>query len=407
MGALLLPCGCAAVTLGAAQGRYNRRMPDRPRATALLGGLAPSRFLARYWQRRPLLIRGAIQGFEGLLTPQDLMHLACRDDTQARVVVRHARKWEVHHGPFKPRFFHDLGPRGWTLLVQDVNHLLPEGRALLERFSFVPYARLDDLMVSYAPPGGGVGPHCDSYDVFLLQGRGHRRWRISAQRDLSLVAGAPLKLLARFHAQHEWQLGPGDMLYLPPGYAHDGMAMDECMTYSIGFRAPSWQELGEQFLTHLQDEIQLPGLYRDPGLRPTAQPARIGRDMLSQAQLHLGRIRWSPTDVLQFLGRYLTEPKPQVFFIRPQPAFAPAAFARQAERNGVVLDLKTQMLYAATSVFINGEQVSAQGLLLRRLQRLADQRALFLTSDEPHGLAQLLHGWYLAGYVAPGSGDTS
>jgi 50S ribosomal protein L16 3-hydroxylase len=179
------------------------------------------------------------------------------------------------------------------------------------------------------------------------------------------------------------------------------------MTYSIGFRAPSWQELGGQFLAHLQDEIQLPGLYRDPGLRPTAQPARIGRDMLSQAQLHLGRIRWSPADVLQFLGRYLTEPKPQVFFIRPQPALTPVAFARRAARSGVVLDLKTQMLYAAASVFINGEQVSAQGLLLRRLQRLADQRALRLTSGEPHGLAQLLHGWYLAGYVAPGSGDAS
>ena len=385
---------------------YNQCMPDRPRVTALLGGLAPSRFLARYWQRRPLLIRGAIEGFEGLLTPRDLMQLACRDDTQARVVVRHARKWEVHHGPFKPRFFRDLGPRGWTLLVQDVNHLLPEGRALLERFRFVPYARLDDLMVSYAPPGGGVGPHCDSYDVFLLQGRGHRRWRISAQRDLSMVAGAPFKLLARFQAQQEWQLGPGDMLYLPPSYAHDGVAMDECMTYSIGFRAPTWQELGGQFLAHLQDEIQLPGLYRDPGLRPTARPARIGQDMLSQAQLHLGRIRWSPGDVLQFLGRYLTEPKPHVFFVRPQPALTPARFARRAEHSGVVLDLKTQMLYAAASVFINGEQVSARGLLLRRLKRLADQRALRLTADEPDGLARLLHGWYLAGYVAPGSGDT-
>jgi 50S ribosomal protein L16 3-hydroxylase len=260
-------------------------------------------------------------------------------------------------------------------------------------------------MISYAVPGGGVGPHCDSYDVFLLQGRGHRRWRISAQRDLSLVAGAPLKLLARFQTQHEWQLGPGDMLYLPPSYAHDGVAMDECMTYSIGFRAPSWQELGGQFLAHLQDEIQLPGLYRDPGLRPAAQPARIGRDMLSQAQLHLGRIRWSPGDVLRFLGRYLTEPKPQVFFVRPQPALTPAVFARRATRNGVVLDLKTQMLYSAGFVFINGEEVSARGLLLRRLHRLADQRALRLTSDEPQGLARLLHGWYLAGYVAPGSGD--
>lgn len=378
-------------------------MVDQHRVHAPLGNLAPRRFLAQYWQRRPLLVRGAIEGFEGLLTPRELMRLAGRDDVQARVVARHNRQWELHHGPFKPRFFRELGKRGWTLLVQEVNHLLPEGRALLERFSFVPYARLDDLMVSYAPPGGGVGPHFDSYDVFLLQGHGKRRWRVSAQHDLELVAGVPLKLLARFRAQHEWELAPGDMLYLPPGYAHDGVAVEDCMTYSIGFRAPSWQELAEQFLAHLQDDIKLPGMYCDPGLRPTARPARIAEDMLEKTYLHLARIRWSRSDVLQFLGRYLTEPKPHVFFTRPHRALSAAAFARRAARGGVALDLKTQMLYAPETVFINGDSVPVRDALLRRLQRLADTRALRLTADEPSGLAQLLHGWYLAGYLAPSS----
>lgn len=369
------------------------------RGERLLGGLTPRSFLARHWQRRPLLVRAALDAFQGLLSPRDLMRMAARDDTESRVVTRASGRWQVHHGPFNTRFFRDLGTRGWTLLVQDVNHILPQASALLHRFSFVPHARLDDLMVSYAPPGGGVGPHFDSYDVFLLQGLGRRRWRVSTQRDLELVEGAPLKLLARFRPHQEWVLQPADMLYLPPRCAHDGVAVDECMTYSIGFRAPSWQELGTRFLAHLDDHLHLEGMYADPDLAPATRPGRIGADMLRQTRESLARIRWSGADVLRFLGCYLSEPKPHVLFAGPKAPAARAVFLGRACRNGLLLSLKTRMLYAGSLVFINGECVRARADVLRRLQRLADARAIRPVGTEPAELVDLLHRWYRAGYL--------
>ena len=206
------------------------------------------------------------------------------------------------------------GARNWTLLVNGVNHHNAQAEQLLRRFAFVPQARLDDVMVSYAAPGGGVGPHFDSYDVFLLQGRGRRRWRLSRARDFSLVPDAPLKLIAGFRAEQEMVLEPGDMLYVPPGWGHDGVALDECFTYSIGFRAPRGAELAAAFLDHLHERGLPDAAYRDPGLRPAARPARIGREMTAFAEAQLARIRWKRGDVEEFLGRYLSTPKANVVF---------------------------------------------------------------------------------------------
>ena len=196
--------------------------------TKLLGGISPRNFLRDYWQKKPLLVRGALPGFQGLLTCNDLIDLACRDDAQSRLITQKNGKWQLRHGPFTPRsFFASADKKQWTLLVQDVNHFLPAARELLLKFNFIPHSRLDDLMVSYAPDGGGVGPHFDSYDVFLLQGMGRRYWQISAQRDKSLVVDAPIKILREFRPEQEWVLEPGDMLYLPPGYAHNGVAEEQ------------------------------------------------------------------------------------------------------------------------------------------------------------------------------------
>ena len=188
---------------------------------ALLGGLTPSAFLAEYWQKKPLLIKNAIPNFSGLLSPDELAGLACEDDVQSRIVEYKNGKWHASHGPFDEADFANLTEKptpenNWTLLVQSVNHHVPEGTALLQQFDFIPHARLDDLMVSYAPSGGGVGPHFDSYDVFLLQGQGKRLWRISEQTDLSLVEGAPLRILQNFDTSQEWLVEAGDLLYLPP-----------------------------------------------------------------------------------------------------------------------------------------------------------------------------------------------
>jgi 50S ribosomal protein L16 3-hydroxylase len=373
--------------------------------TALLGGLTPRQFVARHWQKHPLLVRQAITGFEGLLTPDDLMSLACREEMQARIVVRTGKRFELYPGPFRRAFFRQLKGQRWTLLVQEVNHALPQARALLDRFAFIPYARLDDLMVSYAAPGGGVGPHFDSYDVFLLQGLGRRRWRISRQRDLDLVPGAPLRILRRFCGEQDWTLAPGDMLYLPPACAHDGVAVDDCMTYSVGFRAPSWQELTEQFLVYLQDSASREGTYADPDLRVQREPARIADAMIVKVGQALSQIRWARRDIVRFLGHYLTEPKPHVFFSPPRPALSLRAFRRNAMQTGVCLDLRTQMLYAGSCFFINGEAMQARGESARHLRRLADHRSLRLPAPPQTDLVQRLHGWYTAGYLRVGRAE--
>src|SRR3954452_10755682 len=254
---------------------------DTTRPLALLGGLTPAQFMKKHWQKKPLLVRQAFPAFQPLLPPRALFELAGREQVESRLVLREGKPWRWQRGPFKRRALPATSRPGWTLLVQGVDLHEPAAHALLHVFDFMPAARLDDLMISYAPDGGGVGPHFDSYDVFLLQAQGRRRWRIGRQKDLAVVEGLPLKILANFAPEEEFVLEPGDMLYLPPHYAHDGIAEGECMTYSIGFRSPSFQELGEAFLQFMADSIDLPGRYADPALQPARNPAEIPRDMLA------------------------------------------------------------------------------------------------------------------------------
>ncbi len=377
-----------------------RRM-DKP--LALLGGLSVNQFLRDYWQKKPLLIRQAIPGFNGLLDPQQLLALACDPDAQARAVVHRRNKWELYHAPFEPDDFSGMEKLKWTVLVQGVNHHLPEGTALLGMFDFIPHARLDDLMVSYAPKGGGVGPHFDSYDVFLLQGLGHRRWQISQQADRTLIEGAPLRILKDFHVEQEWVLEPGDMLYLPPHCGHNGIAEDDCMTYSIGFRTPAYQELAEQFLVYLQDHIHVDGMYADPDLKAQAHPSEIGADMLKQVDTAIRQARWNERDVAAFLGCYLSEPKPHVFFEAPARTLGRERFAQTVQQRGVALNLKTQMLCHADMVFINGGAHPVAPGAYRELRELADRRSLPPGAPLSPEALDLLHEWYAAGYIEPGA----
>lgn len=365
----------------------------------MLAGLDAGSFLRRHWQKRLLLARRALPQYENVVTRESLFELATRDDVQSRLVTRNGRRWNVAHGPFSRRTLARLPSRGWTLLVQGVNEVLPRAQALLLEFGFIPYARLDDVMVSYAPPGGGVGPHFDSYDVFLLQLAGTRRWRVSQQRDLTLVEGAPLKLLKRFRAEQEWRLAPGDMLYLPPRIAHDGIAVDECITASIGFRAPDAREIATRFLEFLQEEIVLEGDYRDPRLRPARRPARIGSGMLRKIARMLEGIHWNAADVLSFAGQYLTEPKAHIVFARPARPLSAAMFARRAMRLGIALDLRTQMLFRGRRIFINGERHDVSARAARLLTTLADRRRLTPPLAFDDGTARQLYQWYCAGYI--------
>lgn len=383
----------------------------------LLGGLTPAEFLSEYWHKKPLLIKNAIPGFTGLLSPEELAGLACEEEVQSRIVEEINGQWHASHGPFDDEDFARLPEKPdpkhrWTLLVQTVNHYLPEASELLQQFDFIPHARLDDLMVSYAPDGGGVGPHFDSYDVFLLQGQGKRLWRVSEQTDFELIAGAPLRILKNFDTAQEWLLEAGDMLYLPPQLAHWGIAVsdgkNDCMTYSIGFRAPKNQELATEFLGYMQDklnqdQLSLAGMYEDADLRLQEHAAEISADMVTKVAENLKKIQWSNTDVADFLGSYLSEPKPDVVF-EVNKKMSQNNFNKSLTKYGIWLDLKSQMLFSGNRFYLNGEAVTFTDKSAAILTKLADDRELSVDdmnhsqiTDEP--LLQQLHEWYLAGYL--------
>lgn len=365
----------------------------------LLAGLTPAAFLRDYWQKKPLLIRQAIPDFRPLLSREALFDLASREDVESRLVTRAGKSWRLAHGPLAN--LPSVKTKNWTLLVQGVNLHDDEADRLLRRFRFVPDARLDDLMISYATPDGGVGPHFDSYDVFLLQAHGTRRWRISAQKDLTLVEGLPLKILQNFAPEQEFDLHPGDMLYLPPHYAHDGIALDECMTYSIGFRAPTYQELGEGLLHFMADTVELDGRYQDGGLKPTSRPAEIGNEMVQDIADRMQRAQFTPDDILIFLGEYLSSPKPSTFFAAPSRGMSPAVFATRAMKRGIALSPKTRMLYKGRHLFINGESFVLSAGDRRILANLADARELGgeqLQSCSPD-VVEAFQAWFLAGWL--------
>jgi 50S ribosomal protein L16 3-hydroxylase len=352
-----------------------------------LGVLSAQQFLRRHWQKRPLFVRGALPRFRGVATRAQLARLAARADVESRLVRRRGARWSVAYGPLGCTALR----RDSTLLVSGVNLHLEAADRLLRAFDFLPQARLDDVMVSWAAPGGGVGPHFDSYDVFLVQAAGRRVWRLARRRAFRAVAGAPLRLIADFAPEEELLAEPGDLLYLPPGWGHDGIALDDCITCSVGLRAPQGQELAAAFLDYLH-ERGLPGAaYRDPDLKPARRGAEIPARMVAHAAAVLGRIRWTRGDVEDALGRYLTTPKPHVVFPHPRRALTRAAFARRLAAASVALDRRTQMLYRGAFCFVNGESLPASPAL----RRLADRRRARL----PAALADDAYGWYLSGYL--------
>jgi len=366
----------------------------------LLGGLSPAQFMKRYWHKKPLLIRQAIPGMQPFLSRGALCDLAARDDVQSRVVIQQAasakQPWRLRHGPFAPRSLPPFKRPGWTLLVQSVDLIDARMQALREQFRFIPDARLDDVMVSYASDGGGVGPHFDSYDVFLLQAQGQRRWRIGRQKDLALQENMPLKILADFQPEQEFVLEPGDMLYLPPRYAHDGVAQGECMTYSIGFRAPDQVELAQALLQGMAEQLAqsiLPKRYRDPGQSASDCPAQIPLALQAFAQDALNNALRDPDMLARTLGEHLSEPAAAVWF-------QPRESARGLQ-HGVCLDRGTRMLYDAQHIFINGESFEASGRDAQLVRQLADFH--FLDSRDcarlTKGAAQLLVQWLESGWL--------
>ena len=394
--------------LGAAVGGrrrgYHRRMTRAPAFDRrLLGGLSPATFLARHWQRRPLLVRGAVDPLPPLPGRDALAALAARDDVESRLVAVDGGRWSMRHGPFErlPR-----ARRDWTLLVQGVNLHDGPSDALMRRFDFVSAMRLDDLMISHAADGGGVGPHLDSYDVFLLQVEGRRRWRWRDRasvgaRERALVDDVPLKLLRHFEPTDEAVLEPGDLLYLPPSCAHDGVAVGPCTTASIGFRAPSWNELTQEFLFGLAERTWPDGRPGDAGRPATTRPAALDATLLAAIAERLGRIRWTPRDVEDFVGRHFSEPKANVFF-DPPPPLSIGRFRRAAERRGLCVDRRATFLYRGRHGWLAGEPFDLPPPAAA-FRTLADRRAVdaatarTMTADDT--ARTLLHAWWSDGWI--------
>lgn len=369
-----------------------------PRPLTHLGRLPVAQFMRRTWQRRPLLVRGALPGLQAPVDRATLVALARREEVESRLVTTLNGRWQLKHGPLA-RLPSPTRP-GWTVLVQGLEAWVPAAAELLARFRFIPDARLDDLMASYASDGGGVGPHVDSYDVFLLQVQGRRRWRISRQRDLAEVPGLPLKILADFRPTAEWVLEPGDLLYLPPHVAHEGTAVGgDCITCSVGFRAPTAGDLAERWLDALAGQPRLRANLTDPGLPATRHPAALPPSLVDQASRRLRELRPTLADTRQLLLAALSEPKAHVVF--DAPAVAAAGSDSPIGTRGVRLDPRTRLLYAGDLLGINGEVCRAPAGSGAILRALADRRAL--APDDcrrlPPAAVALLRAWLRAGWI--------
>jgi 50S ribosomal protein L16 3-hydroxylase len=403
---------------GKAQGvdavRVPVRAPDIAQLTPLLGHISPETFMRKYWQKKPLLIRQAMPGVQPPIDRASLFALAGSDDVESRLIVQSqpeglpasskgkkakvaAAGWRLAHGPLNRRSLPPLNQKGWTLLVQGLDLHVPAAYDMLQQFRFVPDARLDDLMISYATDGGGVGPHFDSYDVFLLQVHGQRRWRIGRLTDPSLQADVPLKILTNFEPEHEWVLEPGDMLYLPPKWAHDGIAQGECMTCSIGFRVPEETDLAREVLARWIEGLECPEkpkLYQDPKQLATRTPGQMPAALQDFAAAAVAQVLKDPQALQSALGEVLTEPKPRVWF---------QAGEQLPDGLGVRLDPRTRMIYDDQRVFANGESWRAAGKDARVLRLLADQRRLdaATVAQVSAPLRELLDQWSEDGWLHP------
>ncbi len=278
----------------------------------ILGGISAREFLRDYWQKKPLLIRQAIPSFESPISADELAGLSLEDDVESRLVIEHGESpWELRRGPFSDDTYQNLPERDWTLLVQAVDQLVPEVSELIEHFRFLPNWRIDDVMVSFAAPGGGVGPHFDNYDVFLLQAQGQRKWRIGqvCDSDSPILPHADLRILSEFKGTEEWVLEPGDMLYLPPKLAHFGTAEDACMTYSLGFRAPSAAEVLTHFTDFLAQFLPDEERYSDADLTPAEDPYQIQSDALHRLRAMLTEHMGDERLLLTWFGQFMTEPR--------------------------------------------------------------------------------------------------
>jgi 50S ribosomal protein L16 3-hydroxylase len=345
--------------------------------------------MRQYWHKKPLLVRGAIPAFvlakaageplESPISAADLAVLAGHPDSESRLIQ--SKPWKMARGPFSKKSIPSVSQANWTLLLQGADTLHPAAKTVLSWFRFIPDVRLDDLMISLAGPGGGVGPHVDSYDVFLIQMSGRRHWKISTQSDLSLKPNLPLKILAQFKPSEEWVLEPGDMLYLPPHVAHEGVSLDAgCQTWSVGFRAASYRELLQEGLWRLAESLDaLPALdqrYQDPQQTATDRPDTLPPELIKQLGARLKGLKLKSIDtMLPGVAAYLSEPKPHAFFSCPDQTLSAKAFAYYLKQNPLHLHPHTRLMRLGNAIFCNGEnQTEGESLAVQLCWNVLSER---------------------------------
>ncbi len=359
----------------------------------LLGGLTVEDFLRDYWQKKPLVIRGALPAFTSPLSPEELAGLACEEDTSARLILEKGggRPWELRYGPFAEEDFMELPEMHWTLLVQEVDRWVPDVARILDFFRFVPNWRIDDVMVSYAPDGGSVGAHIDNYDVFLLQGLGRREWRIGVtpMEEEDLVPDIDVSMLRGFEPDETYVLEKGDMLYLPPRLAHHGIAVGDSMTYSIGFRAPSHEEIVSGYLGRVLEEMDPTVRYSDPDLEPQEHPGEIRLEALKRVR-EIVRNAIADEEIDRWFGYYVTEPKRGDIIVPPDESWEEDDL-RDAMENGAWLERAAPTRFAYIKqpggqilLFVHGDEYVLKSEFFFAADLLTGMDTLDMDTLGPH-----------------------
>lgn len=367
-------------------------------------------FLRDYWQKKPLLIRQAMPAFVSPLDADELAGLACEEGIESRLIVRRDDEYQLEQGPFKAKRFSKLPERNWTLLVQDVEKHLPQFAEYLDLFDFLPHWRIDDLMISHAATGGGVGPHTDAYDVFLLQAKGRRRWSIAEHYNPAIIPGMDVKVLEEFNAEQSWDLEPGDMLYLPPDVAHEGIALDdECMTWSIGFRAPSLRDMFLDFSEWLYQRLPEDVMYTDADLAVSESGAGkfSPQAFARMRKLMHGAMNTDNHLLDSWFGQFMTEPKPWLVTEPSEDTPSRELFGSRLKTGETLLrDSRAQLAWSATGhelvLFVNGEAWSVDASLQGLLELLCTRRCFTeVLLDEYLGVAgyALLSRLHAAGAI--------
>jgi len=378
----------------------------------LLGNLTPETFLADYWQKKPLLIRGAIPDFFSPIDPDELAGLACEPEVESRLILEKdgPSPWTLEHGPFKEQRFAELPETHWTLLVQEGNKYVPELAGLMEQFSFIPSWRVDDVMVSFAPDQGTVGPHIDQYDVFLLQGLGTRRWQVSEEPvdDSNRIPDLDLSILREFVSTDEWVLEPGDMLYLPPGIAHYGVALEDCITLSIGFRAPSYADIISGYTDDIASQLSNDQRYTDPDLHLQRHPGEITAEALGRIYDIIQNTANDKLAINSWFGRYITESKSGEPITEPDERLDTEEFFALFRKYGqLIRSENTRLAFIdqndACLLFIDGQQFPLAKELSFAAPLLCDRRVYDFeelgSKFTLNGFTSLLTELYNAGYV--------